>query len=185
MPCAPPRSPRARVRQAPHGHRTLSKSRCCHQPWLHLRLVLPEVCDVPKVFLDPLVGIDGVEVAFSAVMKNERARCASGYPLLHLLYRHQYSTRRAPSENGLAANQAATTHNTVQVRHPHTLVSKVGAKKLGASGRAVPRNEPLSWLSAENHAPLSINCEDLGAQVVIPNVFGATSERATRAGGYE
>src|SRR5215469_10920450 len=141
-------------------------ARCCHHPWQHLRLLLPEVCDVTKVFLDPLVGIDGVEVAFSAVMKNERARCASGYPLLHLLYRHQYSTRRAPSENGLAAYQAATTHNTVQVRHPHTLVSKVGAKKLGASGRAVSRNKPLGWLSAENHAAMSIDREDPGTEVV-------------------
>src|SRR5215472_7313153 len=155
MPCAPPRSPRARVRQAPHGHRTLSKSRCCHHPWLQLRLVLPEVRDVPKVLLDPLVGIDGVKVAFSAVVKNDHAGRAPGYPFLHLLYRHEYSPRRATSENGLVLHQAATTHDTVQVRHPHTLVGQVGVEKLGASGRAVSWNEPLGWPSAENHASVS------------------------------
>src|SRR5256885_16799780 len=89
-PSVPPGSPRARVRPATRGPQTLSRLRCCHHPWLHLRLVLPEVCNVPKVFLHPLVGIDGVKVAFSSVVKNERARGASLYPILHLFYCHQH-----------------------------------------------------------------------------------------------
>src|SRR5207248_6146147 len=47
---------------------------------------LPEVCNVAKVLRHPLVAIDGVEVAFSAVMKNDYARRAPAYPLLHLFY---------------------------------------------------------------------------------------------------
>src|SRR5215469_18419779 len=58
-------------------------------------------------------------------------------------------------------------------------------EKLGASGRAVSWNEPLAWLSPENHAAVRIHREDLGAQVLMPNVFGAPSERATRARGHE
>src|SRR5215472_15255271 len=151
------------------------KSRYGHHPWLQLRFVLPEVCDVPKVPLNPFVGIDSVKITFSAVVKNECAGCAPRYPILHLFYRHHHCPGRAASENSLASHEAATTHDTVQVRHSHTLVSQVGAKKLGASGRAVPRNEALGRLSAKDHAPVSINREDLGAQVVISNVFGAAS----------
>src|SRR5262249_30762073 len=119
------------------------KSRPGHHPRLQFRLLLPEVCHVPKVSLTPFVGIDGFKITFSAVVKNECAGCAPRYPLLHLFYRHQHCPGRAASENSLASHEAATTHDTVQVRHSHTLVSQVGAKKLGASGRAVPRNEAL------------------------------------------
>src|SRR5207247_10760429 len=57
--------------------------------------------------------------------------------------------------------------------------------KLRASGRAVPRNEPFGRLPTEYHAALSINREDLGAQVVVPDIFGAASKRAARAGGHK
>src|SRR5262245_5646297 len=182
---APLGSAPARVRPTRHGFRTLSESLCRHRAWLELRLVLPEVCDVPKSFRPPLVGIDGVQVQFSAVVKNDHARRAPRYPLLHLVYCHKHSPRRATSENGFAAHQTATTDHTVQVRHPQTLVGQVGLEKLGASARAVSWNEPLGGLSAENDTALSINREDGGVQVVISNVLGAASERATRAGGYE
>src|SRR5213592_1503372 len=119
---APLGSARAHVRPAPHGLRTLSKSLCRHHAWLLLRLALPEVYDVAKVLRDPLVGIDSVKVAFSAVVKNDHARRAPRYPLPHLFYCHEHSPRRAASENGLALHQPATTHDTVQVRHPQTLV---------------------------------------------------------------
>src|SRR6266568_1623868 len=88
---APPRSPRARVRPAAHGLQLHAKSLCCHHAWLKLRLALPEVCDVAKVLRDPFVGIDGVKVAFSAVMKNGHARRAPGYPLLYLFHSHEHS----------------------------------------------------------------------------------------------
>src|SRR5215467_11135978 len=125
-------------------------ARACHHPRLQLRLVLPEVCDVPKMFLHPLVGIDGVQVAFASIVKNERRRCAASYPILYLFYSHENSPRRAASENGLAPHQAATTHDTFQVGHPHALIGQICAEKLRASGRAVSRNEPLGWLSAKN-----------------------------------
>src|SRR2546422_10779660 len=121
-PSAPPGSAPARVRPVPRGLRTPAKLLCRHHAWLGLRLVLPEVCDVAKVFLDPLVGIDGVKVAFSAVVKNRHARRASGYPLFHLFDCHEHAPRRATSENGLALHQTATTNDTVQVGHPQTLV---------------------------------------------------------------
>ncbi len=95
-------------------------------------MVLPEVCDVAKVLRHPLVAIDGVKVAFSAVVKNDYARRAPGYPLLHLFYCHEHSPRRAASENGFAVSQTPATDDTVQVRHPQTLVRQVGAVKLGA-----------------------------------------------------
>src|SRR5262245_19342087 len=75
-------SPQARVRPAPHGLQTLSELLCRHHAWLvvlRLSLVLPEMCDVAKVLRDPLIAIDGVKVAFSAVVKNEYARSALGY----------------------------------------------------------------------------------------------------------
>src|SRR5258707_4267217 len=102
---------------------------------MELRLVLPEVCDVAKVVRDPLVAIDGVKVAFSAVVKNDYARRAPRYPLLHLFYCHEHSPRRTACENGLAVRQTPTTDDTVQVRHPHTLVGQVGTVKPGAFGR--------------------------------------------------
>src|SRR5205807_1959683 len=73
--------------------------RCRHHAWLAFRSSPPEMRDVAKVLRDPLVGIDGIEVAFSAAV--------------------------------------------------------------------------------------SIDREDPGAQVVIPNVLGAASERAARPGGDE
>src|SRR5207247_3461290 len=115
---APLGLPRVRGRPARHGLRTPSKSLCRHHAWLELRLVLPEVCDVAKVLRDPLVAIDGVKVAFSAVMKNDYARRAARYPLLHLFYCHEHSPRRAPSKNGFAVRQTPATDDTVQVRHP-------------------------------------------------------------------
>src|SRR2546428_5711591 len=96
-PSAPPGSTPARVRPAPCELRTPAKLLCCHLAWLGLRLVLPEVCDVAKVFLDPLAGIDGVKVAFSAVVKNRHARRASGYPLLHLFDCHEHGPRLGTS----------------------------------------------------------------------------------------
>src|SRR5262245_29232316 len=121
---APPGSAPVLARPTPHGLRTLLKPLCRHHAWLVLRLVLPEMCDVAKVFLDPLVGIDGIKVTFSAVVKNDYARRALGYPLLHLFDCHEHSSRRGTSENGLAVRQAPTAHDTVQVRHPHTLVGQ-------------------------------------------------------------
>src|SRR5947208_10518101 len=159
--------------------------RCPLHAWLAFRLSGPEACDMAKVPRDPLVGIDCIEVAFSAVMKNGHAHRAPGYALLHLFYGHEHSSRRAASENGLGLHQAATTNDAVQVRHPHTLIGQVGAVELGAPGRPVPWNEPLGRLAAENHAAVSIDREDPGAQVVIPNVLGAAPERAARAGGHE
>src|SRR6266513_3630657 len=155
-----------------------------HHAWLEFRLSLPEVCDVAKVLRDPLVAIDGVEVEFSAVVKNSHARRAPGYAVLHLFYCHEHSSRRAASENGLGLHQAPTTNDTVKVRHPQTLIGQVGAVELGAPARPVSWNEPLGRLSAENHAAVSIDREDPGAQVMIPNVLGAASERAARAGRH-
>src|SRR5437667_3386205 len=149
---APPGSAPARVRPAPRGLRTPSKWLCRHHAWLELRLVLPEVCDVAEVLRHPLVAIDGVQVAFSAVMKNDYARRAPGYPLLHLFYCHEHSPRRAASENGFAAHQTPATDDTSQVRHPHTLVRQVGAVKPGASGHALSCDDPISRLPPENHA---------------------------------
>src|SRR2546425_13336463 len=92
-PSAPLGSAPARVWPELRGLRTPAELLCCHLARLGLRLVqlprkrhrgvssdsaLPEVCDVAKVFLDPLVGIDGVKVAFAAVVKNRHARRASG-----------------------------------------------------------------------------------------------------------
>src|SRR2546429_5094639 len=157
--------------------------RCRHHAWLELRLSLPEMCDIAKVLRDPLVGIDGIEVAFSAVVKNSHARRAPGYAVLHLFYCPEHSSRRAASENGLGLHQAPTTNDTVQVRDPQTLIGQVGAVELGTPGRPVSRNEPLGRLAAENHAAVSIDREDPGAQVLIPNILGAPPERAARTGG--
>src|SRR5438105_14715297 len=72
--------------------------RCRHHAWLAFRLSVPEVCDITKVLRDPLVGIGGIEVAFSAVVKNSHARRAPGYALLQLFYGHEHSSRRPASE---------------------------------------------------------------------------------------
>src|SRR5438270_465586 len=87
--------------------------RCRQHAWLEFRLSLPEVCGVAKVLRDPLVGIDGIQVAFSAVVKNSHARRAPGYALLHLFYCHEHSSRGAASENGLGLHQPATTNDAV------------------------------------------------------------------------
>ena len=81
--------------------------------------------------------------------------------------------------------QTPTTHHTVQIRHPHALVGQLVPVKLGPFGCAVSWNEPLTRLSAEYHAALGIDGEDIGVHVVIPNVLRAASERATCAGGHE
>src|SRR5262245_40258062 len=99
--------------------------------------------NVAEVLRDPLIGIHGVEVAFPAVMKDEGARRAPRDPVLHPLYRHEHPARRATRENGLTPHQAATPDDTVEVRHAHTLLGQAGPVELGASGRAVARNEPL------------------------------------------
>src|SRR5207237_9635761 len=120
-----------------------------------------------------------------AVVKNSHARRAPGYAVLYLFYCPEHSSRRAASENGLGLHQAPTTNDTVQVRHPQTLIGQVGAVELGAPGRPVSWNEPLGRLAAESHAAVSIDREDPGAQVVIPNVLGAASERAAAPRGDE
>src|SRR5207253_9185511 len=87
--------------------------RCRHHAWLAFRLSVPEVCDIAKVLRDPLAGIAGIEVAFSAVVKNGHARLASGYPLLPLFYGHEHSSRRSAIEHGRALHQAAPTNDAV------------------------------------------------------------------------
>src|SRR5205807_8688388 len=64
--------------------------RCRHHAWLAFRLSVPEVCDIAKVLRDPFVGIDCIEVAFSAVVKNGHARFSPVYALLHLFYGHEH-----------------------------------------------------------------------------------------------
>src|SRR5205814_2164100 len=117
--------------------------RCRRHAWLELRLSPREMCDIAKVLGHPLVGIDGVEVAFSAVVKNSHARRAPGYAVLHPFYCAEHSSRGAAGENGLGLHQAATTNDAVQVRDPQTLIGQVGAVELGTPGRPVSRNEPL------------------------------------------
>src|SRR5256885_3908392 len=59
--------------------------RCRHHAWLEFRWSLPEVCDIAKVLRDPLVGIDGIEVAFSAVVKNSQDRKSTRLNSSHLV----------------------------------------------------------------------------------------------------
>src|SRR5687768_18615315 len=134
----------------------MSPSRMVDPPF-----VLPEVCDVAKVFRYPFVAIDGLKVAFSAVRKNRHARRALRYPLLHLFYCHEHCPRRAAGENAFALHQTATADHTIQVCHPQTLLSQAGAVKLRAPGRAVSGNEPLRRLCAENRAAHGIDREDM------------------------
>src|SRR4051812_48990155 len=82
-------------------------------------------------------------------------------------------------------DQTTTTNHTIQIRHPHAFVSQAGAKKLRTPGRPMSGDQPFPRLTTKNHTAVSIDRDDPRAQAVIANVFGATSERATRAGGHE
>src|SRR5262249_53079588 len=92
---------------------------------------------------------------------------------------------RSADEDSLSFSQLPAPLNASYVIHVDDAVRQIVLIERRAYRGAMPGNYPIGFLAAKNDTPDRIDCIQFGAQVVFPDVFSASSQRAASASRTE